>query len=269
VITRRDPRGGESLLIHVDIRLCLESQRDVGVAQAVDVALEVVREGLGVTTADRTTAGETHGRRGGHRRELQMRRILVVENVTLDGVMQAPGSPDEDTSGGFRHGGWALPYMDDVIGREMSKGMGATELLFGRRTYEQFYSYWPTAPQPNPFTDVLNNTQKYVASTTLREPLAWVNSTLVAGDAGKAVADLKQQPGKDLVVLGSGELVQSLMEHGVVDEYTLLIHPLVLGSGRRLFREGASTAKLRLTRSVTTTTGVVIGVYQAADRVEP
>jgi dihydrofolate reductase len=197
-----------------------------------------------------------------------MRRILVVENVTLDGVMQAPGSPDEDTSGGFRHGGWALPYMDDVIGREMSKGMGATELLFGRRTYEQFYSYWPTAPQPNPFTEVLNNTQKYVVSTTLSEPLPWINSTLVAGEAGEGVAKLKQQPGRDLVVLGSGELVRSLMSRGLIDEYTLLIHPLVLGSGRRLFREETSMARLRLTSSVVTTTGVVIATYQPADSAE-
>jgi dihydrofolate reductase len=197
-----------------------------------------------------------------------MKRIVVVENVTLDGVMQAPGSPDEDPRGGFEHGGWALPYMDDVMGKEMSKGMGTTELLFGRRTYEQFYSYWPTAPQPNPFTELLNNTQKYVVSTTLTEPLPWINSTLMAGEAGQAVAELKQRPGKDLVVLGSGELVQSLMRHGLIDEYTLLIHPLVLGSGRRLFREETSMARLRLTSSVVTTTGVVIATYQPADSAE-
>jgi dihydrofolate reductase len=197
-----------------------------------------------------------------------MRRIIVVENLTLDGVMQAPGSPDEDTRGGFEHGGWALPYMDDVMGKEMSKGMGTTELLFGRRTYEQFYSYWPTAPGPNPFTEVLNNSQKYVVSTTLSEPLPWVNSTLIGGEAGKAVAEFKRRPGKDLVVLGSGELVQSLMRHGLVDEYTLLIHPLVLGSGRRLFREGTSVARLGLSSSVTTSTGVVIATYKPANSLE-
>jgi dihydrofolate reductase len=213
-----------------------------------------------------TKGGTT--RRGQHRRELEMRRIVVVESVTLDGVMQAPGSPDEDTRGGFEHGGWALPYMDDVMGKEMSKGMGTTELLFGRRTYEQFYSYWPTAPQPNPFTEVLNNTQKYVVSTTLSEPLPWINSTLVAGEAGEGVAKLKQQPGRDLVVLGSGELVRSLMSRGLIDEYTLLIHPLILGSGRRLFSDGARVAAFRLTSSVTTTTGVLIASYQPTGRVE-
>jgi dihydrofolate reductase len=193
-----------------------------------------------------------------------MRRIVVVENVTLDGVMQAPGSPDEDTRGGFRHGGWALPYMDDVMMAEMSQGMGTTDLLFGRRTYEQFYSYWPTAPQPNPFTDVLNNSQKYVVSTTLREPLPWLNSTLIAGDVRNTLAELKQQPGKDLVVLGSGELVQSLTQHGLVDRYTLLIHPLVLGSGRRVFPDGNSVVRLKLANSVPTTTGVVIATYELA-----
>src|SRR5919106_2018202 len=148
-----------------------------------------------------------------------MRKITVVESVTLDGVMQAPGGPDEDTRGGFQHGGWARPYSDEVMGREMGKGMGASELLFGRRTYEQFYSFWPNAPQPNPFTEVLNNSQKYVASTTLTEPLPWMNSTLLAGEAAEAVAELKAQPGADITVLGSGDLVASLMEHDLIDQY--------------------------------------------------
>jgi dihydrofolate reductase len=198
-----------------------------------------------------------------------MRRVLVVESLTLDGVMQAPGAPDEDRRGGFEHGGWAQPYMDEVMGSEMAKGMGRTELLFGRRTYDQFYSFWPTAPQPNPFTEVLNTTQKYVVSSTLTEPLPWVNSTLLRGDAEVAVARLKEQPGKDLVILGSGELVRFLGRHGLIDEYTLLIHPLVLGSGHRLFPDGSSPAQLRLTNSVTTTTGVVIATYQPADAEGP
>jgi dihydrofolate reductase len=198
-----------------------------------------------------------------------MRKIVVVENLTLDGVMQAPGAPDEDVRGGFEHGGWALPYNDAVMGSEMAKGMGRAELLFGRRTYERFYSFWPNQPEPNPFTEVLNNTQKYVASTTLTEPLPWINSTLLAGDAADAVAKLKEQPGMDIGVLGSGELVQSLMRHNLIDEYKLLIHPLVLGSGRRLFPEGSSFAKLRLTDSVTTTSGVVIATYQPAETTEP
>src|SRR5438445_10617412 len=137
-------------------------------------------------------------------------------------------------------------------------------LLLGRRTYEDFYTVWPNRTD-NPFTAVLNNTQKYVASTTLEEPLSWINSTLLKGDASEAVARLKQEPGKDLVVLGSGELVQSLMRRNLVDEYVLLIHPLVLGSGRRLFTDGGAFATLRLVDTKTTTTGVVIATYQPAE----
>lgn len=192
-----------------------------------------------------------------------MRKVIVVESLTLDGVMQAPGGRDEDRRGGFEHGGWAPPYMDDVLMGEMAKGMGRVELLFGRRTYEQFHAFWPNQPEPNPFTTVLNETQKYVASRTLAEPLPWVNSTLLAGDAADTVADLKGRPGRDLVVLGSGELVQSLMVDGLVDEYQLVIHPLVVGTGRRLFANGV-VQRLRLTSSVTTTTGVVVATYQAA-----
>jgi dihydrofolate reductase len=191
-----------------------------------------------------------------------MRKISVFESVTLDGVMQAPAGPDEDTRGGFEHGGWAQPYNDEVMGEEMGKGMGRTDLLFGRRTYEGLYAYWPTAPQPNPFTEVLNNTQKYVASRTLTDPLPWMNSTLLQGDAGESVAKIKEEPGQDLVVLGSGELVQSLMEHDLIDEFVLLIHPLVLGTGRRLFSEGVPPRNLRLAESKPTTTGVIIATYQ-------
>ena len=191
-----------------------------------------------------------------------MSRIVVVENLTLDGVMQSPSGPDEDVRDGFEHGGWAAPYDDEVKGRKMGEGMGETEaLLLGRRTYEHFFSYWPTAPQPNPFTDVLNNTQKYVASRTLTEPLAWMNSTLLEGDAADAVGRLRERPGRNIVVLGSGDLVNSLMRRNLVDEFVLVIHPVLLGSGRRLFADGTSPSQLRLTDSVTTTTGVVIGTY--------
>jgi dihydrofolate reductase len=194
-----------------------------------------------------------------------MRKVVVVNNMTLDGVMQAPGRPDEDLRGGFTHGGWALPYNDAVIGREMGEGMAQSgSLLFGRRTYEDLYSVWPNRTD-NPFTDVLNNAQKYVASTTLAEPLPWSNSTLLKGDVAGAVARLKEQPGKDIVVLGSGELIQLLMRHNLVDQFILLIHPLVLGSGRRLFPDGGSFAALRLANTVTTTTGVVIATYQLAE----
>jgi len=190
-----------------------------------------------------------------------MRTIGVVESLTLDGVMQAPGGKDEDTRGGFEHGGWAQPYGDDVIGREMGKGMGSTELLFGRRTYEQFASFWPTAPQPNPFTEVLDKTRKHVVSESLREPLPWVNSTLVTGRE-EGVARLKAADGPDLVILGSGELVRSILQHGLIDRFTLLIHPLILGSGQRLFGEAGSLAAMRLVDSVTSTTGVLINTYE-------
>jgi len=192
-----------------------------------------------------------------------MSKVVVFTSLTLDGVMQAPGRPDEDRRGGFEHGGWATPYADPVMGSVAAEGMAkGAALLFGRRTYEDFAAVWPTMPEPNPFTAVLNNTQKYVASTTLEEPLAWSNSTVLKGDAAEAVARLKAQPGKDLVVLGSGELVQTLMEHNLVDEYVLLIHPLVLGTGRRLFAERSPTTTLRLVDTKTTTSGVVIATYQ-------
>jgi dihydrofolate reductase len=195
-----------------------------------------------------------------------MRKVVVFTSLTLDGVMQAPGRPDEDRRGGFEHGGWAQPYSDPVMGEMAGKGMADTgAILLGSRTYQDFYAYWPNQTD-NPFTEVLNSTQKYVASTTLTEPLAWRNSTLLEGDAADAVARLKQQPGKDLVVLGSGELIQSLRRHDLVDSYVLLIHPLVLGSGRRLFPDGAPAGSLRLVDAVTTTTGVVIATYDAAGR---
>jgi dihydrofolate reductase len=192
-----------------------------------------------------------------------MRKVVVFTSVTLDGVMQAPGRPDEDTRGGFGHGGWALPYNDEVMGKVVAESMsGSGSLVLGRRTYEDFYGFWPEQTG-NPFTEVLDNTRKYVASTTLAEPLPWRNSTLLEGDAADAVARLKQEPGRDLTVLGSGELVQSLRRRDLVDEYVLLVHPLVLGSGRRLFPDGGGPADLRLTGSTATTTGVIIATYQA------
>jgi dihydrofolate reductase len=195
-----------------------------------------------------------------------MSKIVVFTSLTLDGVMQAPGRPDEDLRGGFQHGGWATPYADPVLGSLAAEGMANTAaILFGRRTYQDFYAVWPNQPEPNPFTAVLNNTQKYVASTTLAEPLAWSNSTLLKGDVPQAVAGLKAQPGKDIVVLGSGQLVQTLMRHNLVDVYVLLIHPLVLGSGRRLFPDGGAFAALRLVDTKTTTTGVVIATYESAE----
>jgi dihydrofolate reductase len=194
-----------------------------------------------------------------------MSRIVAFESVTLDGVMQAPGRPDEDTRDGFQHGGWAAPYADPVMGEAAARGMAQTGgILLGRRTYQDFYSFWPKQTD-NPFTDALNKTQKYVASTTLEEPLPWSNSTLLRGDAAEAVARLRREPGSDIVVLGSGELVRTLIRHDIVDEYVLLIHPLILGSGRRLFAEGIPTTTLRLVESRPTTTGVVIATYRPAE----
>ena len=190
-----------------------------------------------------------------------MRKVVVINHLTLDGVMQAPGRPGEDTRDGFEHGGWAAPRTDEVMGRAMAERMGGGgPLLLGRRTYEDFASFWPTQ-KDSPFTEPLANATKYVASRTLEEPLGWSNSTLLRGDAADAVAGLKQEAGKDLTVLGSGELIRSVMGSGLIDEWMLLIHPLVLGAGRRLFGEG-TPASLELLASVTTTTGVVIATYR-------
>jgi dihydrofolate reductase len=194
-----------------------------------------------------------------------MSKIVVFNSVTLDGVMQAPGSPDEDRRGGFAHGGWAQPYNDEVMANLAAEGMAdAGPLLFGRRTYEQFFSYWPQQ-KDNPYTDVLNSSQKYVASRTLDEPLPWANSALLKGDAASAVSALREQQGGDIVVMGSGELVRSLLPHNLIDTYMLLIHPLVLGSGLRLFPEDGTLARLRLVNSVPTTTGVIIATYELAE----
>ena len=194
-----------------------------------------------------------------------MRKLMVLEMVTLDGVMQAPGGRDEDPRGGFTHGGWSAPYNDAVKMQVMGEGMSRrTDMLFGRWTYEKFYNVWHGRTD-NPFTQVFERSQKYVASRTLSGPLPWVNSTLLEGDAAEAVARLKQEAGPDLLVMGSGVLADSLMKRGLVDEYQLLIHPLVLGAGRRLFNDGAPYAALKLVKSVPTTTGVIIATYQPAD----
>ena len=194
-----------------------------------------------------------------------MSRIVVTDHISLDGVMQSPAAPEEDTREGFEHGGWAAPYGDEVMGAVMAEGMAKPgSLLLGRRTYEHFAAFWPHQTEPNPYTDVLNRTQKYVASRTLEEPLEWENSTLLEGDVPEAVAKLKEELEHDLGILGSGELIRSLMEHDLIDEYLLTIHPLVLGQGRRLFADGGAYAKLRLVETKPTTTGVVIARYERA-----
>ena len=189
-----------------------------------------------------------------------MSKVVVVNHVSLDGVMQAPGRPDEDRRGGFEHGGWAQPQNDPVMGQAMAGDMSKdSALLLGRWTYESFADFWPHQTD-NPFTESLNNTQKYIASRSLTAPLSWSNSTLLENDATDAVAELKQRGDQDLTILGSGELIHSLMRRDLIDEWMLLIHPLVLGVGRRLFPEGTS-ARLQLVTSLTTTTGVVIARY--------
>jgi dihydrofolate reductase len=172
--------------------------------------------------------------------------------------MQAPGRPDEDRRGGFEHGGWAAPFgamaeTGGIMGKPRA-------LLLGRRTYDDFYSVWPKR-KDSPFSAMLDSMPKYVASRTLKSPLAWMNSTLLDGDAADAVASLKPKLDLDLLIMGSGDLIRSLMRRNVVDEYVLLIHPLVLGSGRRLFADGGASAALQLVESKTTSKGVVIATY--------
>lgn len=193
-----------------------------------------------------------------------MRKLRVIEFLSLDGVMQAPGAPDEDTEGGFQHGGWAVPYHDEVLGAEVAAGMAATDAyLFGRKTFEKFAEYWPTAPKEIPFTEPLNITPKYVVSTTLKG-VQWKNSTLIKGDVVEEIASLKHQPGKNIAVLGSGQLVQTLIKADLVDEYFLTVYPILLGKGKRLFRDTGQIAKLRLVGSRTTGTGGVILTYESA-----
>jgi dihydrofolate reductase len=189
-----------------------------------------------------------------------MGTVVVINHVTLDGVMQGPGRPDEDTRGGFAHGGWAFPRSDDVIVAKTGERMGRDRaFLFGRRTYEQLLASWNA--QGGPFKDALNNTQKYVASHSPATKLEWPNSTLLDGDVPAAVAELKQASSSNLVIMGSGELIAALMAAGLIDEYLLMIHPLVLGTGRRQFPEGGRAA-LRLTDSVITTKGVLMATYE-------
>ena len=193
-----------------------------------------------------------------------MRKLVVIEFLSLDGVYQAPGDPNEDTEGGFQHGGWQRHYFDDVLGTAAAGGMSETDAhLFGRKTYEIMAGYWPTAPADDPYGRHLNSVQKYVASRTLQK-VEWQNSTLLQGDVAEQVAKLKEQPGKNIAVLGSGNLVQTLIEHDLVDEYSLAVYPIVLGSGKKLFPDSDRTRSLRLVDSKTTSTGGLILTYEPA-----
>ncbi|MFI0938816.1 dihydrofolate reductase family protein [Streptomyces sp. NPDC021020] len=191
-------------------------------------------------------------------------RIVAIEHMTLDGVVQAPGRPDEDTRGGFTAGGWAAERAGDgtvarIWGERLSAGSG---FLLGRRTYDDVLGHWNA--EGGPFRDALNAAPKYVASRSLAEPLPWPNSALLGGDVPAAVAGLRQAPGGDLHIMGSAELVASLAAHGLVDTYVLCVHPIVLGAGRRLFAEGFAPAAFEAVEVTPTPSGVVVAVYASA-----
>lgn len=190
-----------------------------------------------------------------------MGKLVINTQMSLDGVMQGPGGPDEDTSGGFQQGGWAMPYFDESMVEASSLGMAsAGGLVLGRRTYDIFASYWPHQGDDVPFASFLNKVPKHVASRTLKEPLEWANAHLIQGDVAEGVRKLKEETAEDLVMLGSGDLAQTLMEHDLIDQYDLLIVPLVLGEGKRLFREGSSL-RLKLVDEKRSGTGVVMTTY--------
>jgi dihydrofolate reductase len=190
-------------------------------------------------------------------------QLTLTTFVTLDGVMQAPGGPEEDPSGGFDHGGWLVPYADSDMGQAVAGWFAeADEFLLGRRTYEIFAAYWPRVTDPDdPIASRLNNLPKHVASRTL-DQVSWQGATLIKGDLVEYVAELKRKPGRELQVHGSGALAGTLMQHDLIDEYRLLTYPVVLGKGRRLFAEGAKPVAMRLVDSRTTDAGVAINVYQ-------
>jgi dihydrofolate reductase len=200
-----------------------------------------------------------------------LRKVIVNEWMSLDGVVQAPGAADEDRSGGFKHGGWHLRYFDEASQNEALKNIvEAGAFLFGRRTYEIVASYWPNAPeQEQAIAGSLNTKPKYVASTTLTEPIEWQNSTLLQGDVAEALGALRQKQGANLHVIGSTELVQTLTEQSLVDEFRLVIGPLLLGGGKRIFGADGALRPLRLVHSQVTTTGAMLATYVAADRDRP
>ncbi len=196
-----------------------------------------------------------------------MAKLTLTEFLTLDGVVQAPGGPDEDRDGGFEHGGWLVPYADEDMGRFMDEVFRTVDgFLLGRRTYQIFAAHWPhVTDEDDPIATKLNALPKYVASRTL-EKVEWHNSTLLGGDAAREVAALKERLEGELQIHGSGTLARSLMAHGLIDEYRLLVYPVLLGGGKRLFDDGAVPTALELTDSRTTGTGVAIHTYRAAGR---
>ena len=196
-----------------------------------------------------------------------MRKLIASTFVSLDGVMQAPGGPEEDRSGGFAFGGWTFPHWEDSMGASMDGFDGKDrELVLGRRTYEIFEAHWPYQPADDPIARTFNATRKYVASRTLKK-VEWNNATLLPGDAAAAIAALKAQPGADLQIIGSGHLIQSLRAASLIDEYNVWTFPVVLGRGKRLFEEGATPGGLRLLSSRASRSGVVMCTYVPAGEV--
>jgi dihydrofolate reductase len=197
-----------------------------------------------------------------------LRRVVVVEYVSVDGVVQAPGHSGEDSEGGFDHGGWTGPFMDDHRRYISEEFQTAGAFLLGRVTYQNFAEYWPTVTdEEDEIARALNSLPKYVASTTLNDA-GWDGTTVIKSDVAKEVAKLKEQPGRDILVVGSSGLAQTLMQQDLIDEYRLWLHPVVLGSGKQLFRAGAPATTLRLVDSKTTSSGLVILTYEP-DRNEP
>ena len=198
-----------------------------------------------------------------------MRKLIVGTFVTLDGVMQGPGGPEEDRDGGFEHGGWSVKYWDEMMGKLIvEQTLQGDALLLGRRTYEIFAAHWPRVTDPNdPVASKLNGMHKYVASRTLRK-VDWHNSTLLRGDAATAVARLKQEAGGEIHVSGSSNLLQTLLKHDLIDELRLWIFPVTVGSGKRLFGDGTIPGAFRLVGTTSSTTGVAIHRYARAGKLE-
>jgi dihydrofolate reductase len=195
-------------------------------------------------------------------------KLVVGTFVTLDGVMQAPGGPEEDRSGGFGHGGWLVPYFDNVMGQVMTDWIRRADgLILGRKTYEIFAAHWPYVTGDDPIAAKLNSVRKHVASRTL-DRVEWNNSSLIKGDIVARIGELKREAGNELQVHGSGELVQTLLKHHLIDEFRLWIFPVLLGTGKRLFANGTVPARLKLVETKTSSTGVVLHVHQSAGSLE-
>jgi dihydrofolate reductase len=195
-------------------------------------------------------------------------KLVVGTFLTLDGVMQAPGAPEEDQRGGFEHGGWLVPFFDDMMGEVMVDWIRKADgLLLGRRTYEIFAAHWPYVTGDDPIAVKFNSVRKHIVSRTL-DRVEWNNSTLVKGDVVEAIRRLKGEPGSELQVHGSGELIQTLLKDHLIDEFRLWIFPVLLGTGKRLFAAGTVPARLELVETKTSSTGVVLQVHRFAGRVE-